>query len=165
MRAFAEDWPDDAIAQAMLAQITRYQNPAILEKLSAADDRIWCAKATIQHGWSRNALVHQIESGRIWSAVWTICAKRYRTSENTGEARSAPKAFHFDLFCAAVERRARSKKRTGTRESGRAANLLSLARLESLQVIGSIGPQKLELHLLLLWRGTDLCLPPHPPLV
>ena len=67
MRAFAEAWPDDAIVQAVLAQITWYHNLAILEKLSAPEDRIWYARATIQHGWSRNVLVHQIESGRLHS--------------------------------------------------------------------------------------------------
>jgi predicted nuclease of restriction endonuclease-like (RecB) superfamily len=65
MRAFAEAWPDNAIVQAVLAQITWYHNLAILEKLSAPDDRIWYAKATMQHGWSRNVLVLQIESGRL----------------------------------------------------------------------------------------------------
>ncbi len=64
-RAFAEAWPDEAIVQAVLAQITWYHNRAILEKLSAPDDRIWYAKATMQHGWSRNVLVLQIESGRL----------------------------------------------------------------------------------------------------
>jgi predicted nuclease of restriction endonuclease-like (RecB) superfamily len=64
MRAFAEAWPDEAFVQAVLAQITWYHNLAILEKLAAAEDRIWYAKATIQHAWSRNVLVHQIEAGR-----------------------------------------------------------------------------------------------------
>jgi predicted nuclease of restriction endonuclease-like (RecB) superfamily len=64
MRAFAETWTDEAFVQAVLAQITWYHNLAILEKLSTADDRIWYAKAAIQHGWSRNVLVHQIEARR-----------------------------------------------------------------------------------------------------
>jgi predicted nuclease of restriction endonuclease-like (RecB) superfamily len=38
-------------------------NVAILEKILAVEQRIWYAKAAIQHGWSRNILVHQIESG------------------------------------------------------------------------------------------------------
>jgi predicted nuclease of restriction endonuclease-like (RecB) superfamily len=50
--------------QAVLAQITWYHNLAILEKVATAEDRIWYAKATIQHGWSRNVLVHQIETRR-----------------------------------------------------------------------------------------------------
>ena len=65
MRAFAEAWPEEAFVQAVLAQITWYHNLAILEKLANPDERIWYAKATIQHGWSRNVLVHQIEAGRF----------------------------------------------------------------------------------------------------
>jgi predicted nuclease of restriction endonuclease-like (RecB) superfamily len=65
MRAFAEAWPEEPIVQAVLAQITWYHNVAILEKLTTSEDRIWYAKATIRHGWSRNVLVHQIEAGRL----------------------------------------------------------------------------------------------------
>jgi predicted nuclease of restriction endonuclease-like (RecB) superfamily len=65
MRAFAEAWPDEAIVQAVLAQITWYHNLAILEKLATAEDRLWYARATIHHGWSRNVLVLQIEAGRL----------------------------------------------------------------------------------------------------
>jgi predicted nuclease of restriction endonuclease-like (RecB) superfamily len=65
MRAFAETWPEEAIVQAVLAQITWYHNVAILEKLTTSEDRIWYAKATIQDGWSRNVLVHHIEAGRM----------------------------------------------------------------------------------------------------
>ena len=65
MRAFAEAWPEEPIVQAVLAQITWYHNVAILEKLTTSEDRIWYAKATIQHGWSRNVLVLQIEAGRM----------------------------------------------------------------------------------------------------
>jgi predicted nuclease of restriction endonuclease-like (RecB) superfamily len=64
MRASAESWPDAAFVQAVLAQITWHHNVAILEKLATAEDRTWYAKATIQHGWSRNVLVHQIVAGR-----------------------------------------------------------------------------------------------------
>ena len=65
MRAFAEAWHEEAIVQAVLAQITWYHNLAIIEKLTSPEDRIWYAKATLQHGWSRNVLVHQIEAGRM----------------------------------------------------------------------------------------------------
>jgi predicted nuclease of restriction endonuclease-like (RecB) superfamily len=51
--------------QAVLAQITWYHNVAILEKVTTSEDRIWYAKAAIQHGWSRNVLVLQIEAGRM----------------------------------------------------------------------------------------------------
>jgi len=63
MRSFAEAWPDEEFVQAPLAQITWYHNVAILEKIKEPAERLWYARATIQHGWSRNVLVHQIESG------------------------------------------------------------------------------------------------------
>lgn len=63
MRAFAEAWPEESIVQAALAQITWYHNVALIEKLRSPEDRVWYAKATVQHGWSRNVLVHQIDSG------------------------------------------------------------------------------------------------------
>jgi hypothetical protein len=64
MRAFAEAWTDESIVQAVLAaQITWYHNIAILEKLTTSEDRVWYARATKHHGWSRNVLAHQIEAG------------------------------------------------------------------------------------------------------
>lgn len=65
MRAFAEAWPDEPIVQATLAQLPWYHHIALLEKLKNPDQRLWYAQQTIEHGWSRNVLVHQIESGAI----------------------------------------------------------------------------------------------------
>ena len=62
MRAFAEAWPDEQIVQAPLAQITWYHNIALIEKLTSAEQRLWYARKAIENGWSRNVLVHQIES-------------------------------------------------------------------------------------------------------
>jgi predicted nuclease of restriction endonuclease-like (RecB) superfamily len=62
MRAFAEAWSEEEFVQAVLAQITWYHNIALIEKLQTSEDRAWYARATVQHGWSRNILVHQIES-------------------------------------------------------------------------------------------------------
>jgi len=63
MRAFAEAWPDEPFVQGVLAQITWYHNIAILEKVGDQERRIWYAQQTIAQGWSRDVLVHQIESG------------------------------------------------------------------------------------------------------
>ena len=62
MRAFAEAWPQEEFVQEALAQITWYHNLTLLEKLATESDRIWYAQASIQHGWSRNVLVHQMET-------------------------------------------------------------------------------------------------------
>jgi len=63
MRAFAQAFPDEAIVQEALGQITWYHNVALLDKLKANEERLWYARQTVEHGWSRNVLVHQIESG------------------------------------------------------------------------------------------------------
>ncbi len=51
--------------QQLVAQIPWGHNVRILDRVKAPEDRIWYAKATIQQGWSRNVLVHQVESGRL----------------------------------------------------------------------------------------------------
>ncbi len=62
MRAFAEAYRRDAIVQGPLAQLTWYHHLALLEKLDELQLRTWYAERTVEHGWSRNVLVHQIES-------------------------------------------------------------------------------------------------------
>jgi predicted nuclease of restriction endonuclease-like (RecB) superfamily len=63
MRSFAEAYPDEQFVQEVLAQITWYHNIALMEKLKSLEERLWYARQTIEQGWSRNVLVHQIESG------------------------------------------------------------------------------------------------------
>ena len=62
MRTFSEAWPKRGIVQEALAQLPWYQNLALLEKLDTPDDRLWYAAKTLEHGWSRNILVLQIQS-------------------------------------------------------------------------------------------------------
>jgi predicted nuclease of restriction endonuclease-like (RecB) superfamily len=61
MRAFAEAWPEKQFVQEVLAQITWYHNLAILDKVKNPVEREWYIRQVIQHGWSRNVLVHHIE--------------------------------------------------------------------------------------------------------
>jgi predicted nuclease of restriction endonuclease-like (RecB) superfamily len=61
MRTFAEAYPEQ-IVQEVLAQITWYHNIALLEKLKSLEKRLWYARYTVEYGWSRNVLVHQIET-------------------------------------------------------------------------------------------------------
>ncbi len=62
MRAFAEGWPDADFVQAVLAQLPWYHQLALLDKLDNADSRRWYAAQAIEHTWSRNVLVMQIET-------------------------------------------------------------------------------------------------------
>lgn len=45
-----------------VAELPWAHNVILLEKLKEPADRAWYAQAAIEHGWSRNILVHQIES-------------------------------------------------------------------------------------------------------
>jgi predicted nuclease of restriction endonuclease-like (RecB) superfamily len=60
-RAFAEAWPDEQIVQQLVAQIPWGHNVRILDYLKDPAEREWYIRQTIQHGWSRDILVHQIE--------------------------------------------------------------------------------------------------------
>lgn len=62
MRAFAQAWPDEAIVQEALAQLPWYHHLALLDKLPAPETRRWYAAKAIEHNWSRNILVMQIET-------------------------------------------------------------------------------------------------------
>jgi predicted nuclease of restriction endonuclease-like (RecB) superfamily len=49
--------------QQAAAQIPWFHNCAILDKVKKPCEREWYIRQTIQNGWSRHVLIHQIESG------------------------------------------------------------------------------------------------------
>jgi predicted nuclease of restriction endonuclease-like (RecB) superfamily len=63
MRRFAEAYQDETIVQEVLAQITWYHHITILDKVKEPAARDFYIRSAISQGWSRNVLVHQIESG------------------------------------------------------------------------------------------------------
>ena len=63
MAKFAAMFREDEIVQAALAQISWYHNIALMDKVKNANAYRWYAEQSAQNGWSRNVLVHQIESG------------------------------------------------------------------------------------------------------
>jgi len=63
MRAFAEAYPDKEFVQQVAAQIPWFHHCTLLDKVKDPAERIWYIQQTMEHGWSRNVLVHQIESG------------------------------------------------------------------------------------------------------
>ena len=62
MRAFAEAWPEAEFVQGVLAQLPWYHQLALLDKLDSPESRSWYATQAIEHNWSRNILVMQIET-------------------------------------------------------------------------------------------------------
>lgn len=65
MRTFADTWPDREFVQAVLAQLPWYHQLALLDKLDNNNTRAWYAQKAIEHNWSRNVLVMQIEMNLI----------------------------------------------------------------------------------------------------
>ncbi len=63
MRAFAEAYPDEQIVQQAAGQIPWFHNCTIIDKVKDPTERLWYARKAVEQGWSRNVLVHQIESG------------------------------------------------------------------------------------------------------
>ena len=65
MRKFAEAWQDKQIVQQAVALLPWGHNLVLLDKFSDNETRLWYAQKAIKHDWSRNVLVHQIESGLL----------------------------------------------------------------------------------------------------
>ena len=63
MRAFAEAYPDEQFVQQVVAQLPWGHHVRILDGAKGFEQRAWYIRHAIQHGWSRDVLVHQIENG------------------------------------------------------------------------------------------------------
>ena len=63
MRRFAREYPDFTIGQEPLAQISRYHNITLLQKIKDEKKRFRYAQKSVEHGRSRNVMVMQLESG------------------------------------------------------------------------------------------------------
>ena len=62
MRAFAEAHPDQDVVQQVVARLPWGHNIRLVETVEDQAERLWYARQAIAFGWSRNVLVHQIES-------------------------------------------------------------------------------------------------------
>ena len=54
---------DGSIIPPEITEIPWFHNVVLVEKLKSSIKRLWYARQTIEHGWSRAVLVHQIETG------------------------------------------------------------------------------------------------------
>ena len=62
MRAFAEAWPDRQIVHQLGAQIPWKHNCVLLDRVKDASTRTFYIQKTVEHGWSRAVLVHQLDT-------------------------------------------------------------------------------------------------------
>ena len=62
MRKFAEEYRDVEFVQETLAQLTWYHNVVLLNKVADKNTRLFYLKSAIEHGWSSNVMIVQIET-------------------------------------------------------------------------------------------------------
>jgi predicted nuclease of restriction endonuclease-like (RecB) superfamily len=62
MRSFAETYPKQQFVQEVLAQITWYHHITLLEQVKDEQERLWYIQQAIEHAWSRNVLLHHIDT-------------------------------------------------------------------------------------------------------
>ena len=63
MAKFATEYPDKEFVQQVVAQLPWGHNIVLFDKVSDAQQRKWYIEKCAENGWSRNVLIHQIESG------------------------------------------------------------------------------------------------------
>lgn len=63
MRAFAEAWPDRRIVQQDVARLPWGHHVRLLDHVKRPEQRLWYVRQAAQHGWSRDILVTQMETG------------------------------------------------------------------------------------------------------
>ena len=62
MRRFSEAYPSDSKLRQLVAEIPWGHNLLILNRLKDGSQREWYIRQSIQHGWSRSVLSHQIDT-------------------------------------------------------------------------------------------------------
>lgn len=62
MVQFAKEYPEFVISQQVVGQIPWGHNILLLQKLTSPEERLWYANKTIENGWSRNILLHWLDS-------------------------------------------------------------------------------------------------------
>lgn len=84
MQQFAATWPDEGTVQQLVGQLPWGHNIALMQKVKDPGQREWYARAAIQHGWSRNILIHQIDS--------RLLERQGQATTNFGRALPAPQS-------------------------------------------------------------------------
>ncbi len=85
MRSLAAAWPDTEVVPQAVGQLPWGHVRVLLDKLSTRQERDWYAVAAGEYGWSRDVLVHQVETGlavRVGSVPRTsrpLCRRRIRS--------------------------------------------------------------------------------------
>ena len=105
MRAFAQGWPDPEIVQQLLHKLPWGHNLVLLDKLPGPETRRWYAAKAIEHNWSRNILVMQIETRlleRSGTAVTNFDISLPKPQSDLARE-SLKDSYRFDFLCLGEE--------------------------------------------------------------
>lgn len=95
-----ESGAGEAIVQGLLAQLPWYHHIALRDKLQTAEERLWYATKAVEHNWSRNILVMQIESRlmeRSGTAVTNFALTLPKPQSDLARE-SLKDPYHFDFL-------------------------------------------------------------------
>ncbi len=113
MRAFAAAYPDEAIVQQAAAQLPWFHTCILLDKVKDVEARSWYSQAAREYGWSRDVLVHQIDSDlyqRQGQAVTNF--KRTLPAPDSDLAQQLLKdPYNFDFLSLGIEAHERDLER------------------------------------------------------
>lgn len=104
MAKFAETYVEREFVQQVVAQIPWGHNIVILDKVNNLEERKWYIKNSAQNGWSRNVLVHQIESSLYQRQVLEEKVSNFENrlpspqSELAAQTMKDPYVFDFITF-------------------------------------------------------------------
>ena len=104
MAKFAETYAEREFVQQVVAQIPWGHNIVILDKVNNLEERKWYIKKSAQNGWSRNVLVHQIESSLYQRQVLAEKVSNFENrlpspqSELAAQTMKDPYVFDFITF-------------------------------------------------------------------
>lgn len=111
MAKFAATYPDREFVQQVVAQIPWGHHIVLMDKIADPNEREWYIEKSAQNGWSRNVLVHQIESGLYQRQVLVNKVTNFENrlpspqSELAVQAMKDPYVFDFIPFREAMVER------------------------------------------------------------
>lgn len=63
MVQFAKEYPNVEIRKQLVSKIPWGHNIVLMQRIKNKEERLWYIQETIKNGWSRNVLLHWIDSG------------------------------------------------------------------------------------------------------
>ena len=104
MAKFAETYSNREFVQQVVAQIPWGHSIVLMDKIADPEECKWYIEKSAQNGWSRNVLVHQIESGLYQRQVLADKVTNFENrlpspqSELAAQTMKAPYVFDFISF-------------------------------------------------------------------